>query len=194
MPVISGYPQCVQQIHVKTLWVRRLVWVCSWFACHFVGFAVHRLIYSYGAPFVVHKFYKGWITHKARKIILILNQIAVTPDFKDTRDRTKRTGFFAPFHRFLSRHPRHRFSASPIFTATFLGITETLVTSPAGCLSIELENGGKCRCGLTQFFSRFLRWLVCINLTFVVPYCYLFLLSVLILWFSYNVSDIFCKF
>ena len=28
----------------------------------------------------------------------------------------------------------------------------------------------------------------------VVPYCYLFLLSVFILWFSYYVSDIFCKF
>ena len=31
-------------------------------------------------------------------------------------------------------------------------------------------------------------------LTVVVPYCYLFLLSVFILWFSYYVSDIFCKF
>ena len=28
----------------------------------------------------------------------------------------------------------------------------------------------------------------------VVPYCYLFLMSVFILWFSYYVSDIFCKF
>ena len=28
----------------------------------------------------------------------------------------------------------------------------------------------------------------------VVSYCYLFLLSVFILWFSYYVSDIFCKF
>ena len=28
----------------------------------------------------------------------------------------------------------------------------------------------------------------------VIPYCYLFLLSVFILWFSYYVSDIFCKF
>ena len=28
----------------------------------------------------------------------------------------------------------------------------------------------------------------------VVPYCYLFLLSIFILWFSYYVSDIFCKF
>ena len=28
----------------------------------------------------------------------------------------------------------------------------------------------------------------------VVPYCYLFLLSVFILWFSYYVNDIFCKF
>ena len=28
----------------------------------------------------------------------------------------------------------------------------------------------------------------------VVPYCYLFSLSVFILWFSYYVSDIFCKF
>ena len=28
----------------------------------------------------------------------------------------------------------------------------------------------------------------------VVPYCYLFLLSVFILWFSYYVSDIFCEF
>ena len=28
----------------------------------------------------------------------------------------------------------------------------------------------------------------------VVPYCYLFLLSVFILWFNYFVSDIFCNF
>ena len=28
----------------------------------------------------------------------------------------------------------------------------------------------------------------------MVPYCYLFLMSVFILWFSYYVSDIFCKF
>ena len=28
----------------------------------------------------------------------------------------------------------------------------------------------------------------------MVPYCYLFLLSVFILWFSYYVSDIFCAF
>ena len=47
--VIPGYPQCVQQIHVKTLWVRRLVWVFSGSMCHFAGFAVHRLIYSCGA-------------------------------------------------------------------------------------------------------------------------------------------------
>ena len=32
------------------------------------------------------------------------------------------------------------------------------------------------------------------RLAVVVPYCYLFLLSVFILWFSYYVSDIFCKF
>ena len=31
------------------------------------------------ALFVVHKFYQAWITHKARKIILILNQIVVLP-------------------------------------------------------------------------------------------------------------------
>ena len=56
---------------------------------------------------------------------------------KGTRDRTKPTGTFAFFHPFLSRHPRHRFSASPIFTVTFLGTTETLVTSPAGWTSRE---------------------------------------------------------
>ena len=28
----------------------------------------------------------------------------------------------------------------------------------------------------------------------MVPYCYLFLLTLFILWFSYCVSDIFCKF
>ena len=28
----------------------------------------------------------------------------------------------------------------------------------------------------------------------MVPYCYLFLMSVFILWFSYYVSDIFCNF
>ena len=32
------------------------------------------------------------------------------------------------------------------------------------------------------------------NTSVVVPYCYLFLLSVFILWFSFYVSDIFCKF
>ena len=26
------------------------------------------------------------------------------------------------------------------------------------------------------------------------PYCYLFLLSIFILWFSYFISDVFCKF
>ena len=41
---------------------------------------------------------------------------------------------------------------------------------------------------VTEKFSKF-------NFTsVVVPYCYLFLLSVFILWFSYFVSDIFCKF
>ena len=52
MTVISGYPQCVQQIHVKTLCgfmstqggLSRL-----WIYCHFVGFAVHRLIYNCSA-------------------------------------------------------------------------------------------------------------------------------------------------
>ena len=44
--VIPGYPQYVQQIHIKTLWVHRLVWVFSGSTCYFVGFAVHRLIYS----------------------------------------------------------------------------------------------------------------------------------------------------
>ena len=39
---------------------------------------------------------------------------------------------FGLFNRFLSRHLRHRFSVSPVFTVTFLGTTETLVTSPAG--------------------------------------------------------------
>ena len=41
--------RCDQQIHVKTLWVRRLVWVFSGSTSHFVGFAVHRLIYRCGA-------------------------------------------------------------------------------------------------------------------------------------------------
>ena len=36
------------------------------------------------------------------------------------------------FNRFLFRHPRQQFSASPIFTVTFPGTTKTLVTSPAG--------------------------------------------------------------
>ena len=40
--------------------------------------------------------------------------------------------FLPFFNRFLSRHPRHQFSAAPIFTVTFLGTTETLVTSPVG--------------------------------------------------------------
>ena len=51
----------------EALWVRRLVCLL-WVYLSFVGFAVHRIIY---------KFYQRWITHKARKIILILNQIAV---------------------------------------------------------------------------------------------------------------------
>ena len=49
--------------------------------CHFVDFAMRRLIYSCGErpvkQFVVHKIYQGWITHKARIIILILNQIVL---------------------------------------------------------------------------------------------------------------------
>ena len=64
MTVIPGYPQCVQQIHVKTM---RLYKYGGWsefsLDLNFVGFAVHRLI-----SVVVHKFYQGWITHKARKV------------------------------------------------------------------------------------------------------------------------------
>ena len=69
----------------EALRVRRLVWVFSGSTCYFIGFAVHRLIYSCGArrfkcpPFVVLMFYQGWIMHKARKIIFILNQIAILP-------------------------------------------------------------------------------------------------------------------
>ena len=46
---------------------------------------MHQLIYSCGARlfkrpwFMVHMFYQGWIMRKARKIILILNQIAILP-------------------------------------------------------------------------------------------------------------------
>ena len=40
----------------------------------------------------------------------------------------------------------------------------------------------------------FLNWPFQGGTSVVVPYCYLFLLSVFILWFSYYVSDIFCKF
>ena len=39
----------------------------------------------------------------------------------------------------------------------------------------------------------FLYWPFKGGTSVVVPYCYLFLLSVFILWFSYYVSDIFCK-
>ena len=39
----------------------------------------------------------------------------------------------------------------------------------------------------------FLYWPFQGGTSVVVPYCYLFLLSVFILWFSYYVSDIFCK-
>ena len=45
--------------------------------------------------------------------------------------------FFFFFNQFLSRHPRHQFSASPIYTVTFLDTTETLVTSSAGCTWIK---------------------------------------------------------
>ena len=42
---------------------------------------MRRLIYSCGErpvkQFVVHKIYQGWITHKARIIILILNKIVL---------------------------------------------------------------------------------------------------------------------
>ena len=47
------------------------------------------------------------------------------------------TGILALFHQFLSRHPRNWFSASPIFTVYFIGITKSLVTSPAGCSCIS---------------------------------------------------------
>ena len=40
----------------------------------------------------------------------------------------------------------------------------------------------------------FLNWPFQGGTSVVVPYCYLFLMSVFILWFSYYVSDIFCKF
>ena len=38
------------------------------------------------------------------------------------------------------RHPRHQLSASPIFTVTFGGTTETLVTSPAGCITRKTDH------------------------------------------------------
>ena len=40
----------------------------------------------------------------------------------------------------------------------------------------------------------FLYWPFQGGTSVVVPYCYLFLMSVFILWFSYYVGDIFCKF
>ena len=40
----------------------------------------------------------------------------------------------------------------------------------------------------------FLYWPFQGGTSVVIPYCYLFLLSLFILWFSYYVSDIFCKF
>ena len=43
---------------------------------------------------------------------------------------------FCPFSSIFISAPRHRFSASPIFTVTFLGITEALVTSTAGWISL----------------------------------------------------------
>ena len=62
-------------------WVRRLIWDFSGSTCHFVGFAVHRLSYSCDSRLfkcrLWFKCFQAWITHKARKIILILNQIAV---------------------------------------------------------------------------------------------------------------------
>ena len=40
----------------------------------------------------------------------------------------------------------------------------------------------------------FLYWPFQGGASVVVPYCYLFLMSVYIIWFIYYVSDIFCKF
>ena len=45
-----------------------------------------------------------------------------------------------------------------------------------------------------SFTPVFLYWPFQGGTSVVVPYSYLFLLSVFILWFSYYVSDIFCKF
>ena len=73
----------------------------------------------------------GFYKKKQRTYFGILQAWFQTPDLKHTRDKTKQRGFFAFFHQFLSLHPRHQFSASPIFTVTFLGTTETLVISPA---------------------------------------------------------------
>ena len=55
--------------------------VFSGSTCHFVGFACTGsftvLVHDALSAVVVHKFFRDWITHKARKNILILNQIAV---------------------------------------------------------------------------------------------------------------------
>ena len=64
------------KILYEALQVRRLVRVFSGSTCHFVDFAVHQLIYSCDARRFKRRlwytsFYQGWITHKARKIILV---------------------------------------------------------------------------------------------------------------------------
>ena len=51
---------------------------------------------------------------------------------------------------------------------------------------------GSCKTGLNP--PVFLYWPFQGGTSVVVPYCYLLLLSVFILWFSYYISDIFCKF
>ena len=56
----------------------------------------------------------------------------------------------------------------------------------------------KFRMTFSKFYRRlyelvFLYWQFQGGTSVVVPYCYLFLMSVFILWFNYYVSDIFCK-
>ena len=75
MTVIPGHPHSVQQIHVKTLWGfmstqagLSLLWINLSF-CRFCCAPAHLQLgcTTLYVPFVVHKFYQGWICIKQEK-------------------------------------------------------------------------------------------------------------------------------
>ena len=94
----------------------------------------------------------------------------------------------------LWQRPQEHFNRHPLFWHPY---TPTFDVIPYTLKTIESYFPGLARLGTRKTGLNppvFLYWPFQGSTSVVVPYCYLFLLSVFILWFSHYVSDIFCKF